>query len=85
MLSDLYTYSILFTSNSQFFTEYLPNIPYFGATVGRCANRIAKGVFTLDGTEYGSGINDPPNSLHGGFIGFNKVIIIVNIEVLFSN
>ena len=78
-------HSILFTLNSQFFTEYLPNTPYFGATVGRCANRIANGRFTLDGKEYCLGINDPPNSLHGGFIGFNKVIIFVNIDVLFSN
>ena len=55
------------------FTDYLKNPPYFGATIGRFANRIANAKFTLDGKEYQLGVNDDPNSLHGGFIGFNKV------------
>jgi aldose 1-epimerase len=45
---------------------------FFGATVGRYGNRIAKGEFTLDGTVFHLPTNDGPNSLHGGNKGFNK-------------
>ncbi|MGC8641389.1 MAG: aldose epimerase family protein [Isosphaeraceae bacterium] len=53
---------------------YLGKHPYFGATVGRVANRIAKGKFTLSGREYSLALNDGPNTLHGGLKGFDKVI-----------
>jgi aldose 1-epimerase len=53
---------------------YLDGHPFFGSTVGRVANRIAKGKFTLDGKEYTLAINNKPNSLHGGNKGFDKVV-----------
>ncbi len=48
--------------------------PYFGVLVGRYANRIAKGKFTLDGKEYKLATNNGQNALHGGLKGFDKVI-----------
>lgn len=45
---------------------------YFGGTIGRYGNRIAKGEFSLDGKVFHLPLNDGPNSLHGGTIGFNK-------------
>lgn len=53
---------------------YLTKPEFFGATVGRVANRIAKGRFTLDGKSYSSPVNNGPNSLHGGTKGFDKVV-----------
>jgi len=54
---------------------YMPNPPYIGAIVGRYANRIANGTFTLDGKTYTLPKNDGPNTLHGGTTKtFDKVI-----------
>jgi aldose 1-epimerase len=54
--------------------QYLAGDHYYGSTVGRYANRIAKGHFKLDSVEYTLPINDGPNSLHGGPLGFHSVL-----------
>jgi aldose 1-epimerase len=54
--------------------QYLQKHPYFGCTVGRVANRIAKGQFTLNGTTYRLAVNNGPNHLHGGTKGFDKMV-----------
>jgi aldose 1-epimerase len=54
---------------------YMPNPPYLGAIVGRYANRIANGTFTLEGKTYTLPKNDGPNTLHGGLTRtFDKVV-----------
>ena len=51
---------------------YVEHPNYFGATIGRFANRIGGAHFTLDGKTYALALNDKPNSLHGGLVGFDK-------------
>jgi aldose 1-epimerase len=54
--------------------EYQKNREYFGVTLGRYANRIANGRFSLDGRSYQLATNDGPNCLHGGIGGFGRAL-----------
>lgn len=54
--------------------QYLKGHPYFGCTVGRFANRIARGRFTIGDKTYKLPINNGPNCLHGGITGFDKAV-----------
>jgi aldose 1-epimerase len=54
--------------------EYRSAAAFMGCAIGRFANRIAKGRFTLDGKTYSLPVNNAPNTLHGGPLGFDKVV-----------
>ena len=54
--------------------DYVDHPNYFGVTVGRYANRIAGGAFSIDGKAYQLPLNDKTNSLHGGGKGFDKQV-----------
>lgn len=54
--------------------DYLNDKFYFGAIIGRYANRINDGKFKIDNTEYTLSLNNGKNHLHGGFAGFDKVV-----------
>lgn len=60
--------------------DYLGDHPYFGAIVGRYANRIAKGKFQINGKNYILAKNNGGNSLHGGISGFSHKIWDYNIR-----
>jgi aldose 1-epimerase len=60
---------------------YINGTAYFGAIVGRYGNRIGRGQFQLDGKTYHLAVNDGANHLHGGTIGFNKVLWdVINVD-----
>ncbi len=68
--------------------EYETNDGYLGAFVGRHANRIKEGKFTLNGVEYTLAVNNGPNHLHGGLKGFDRVVwgtCVASDRLIFSH
>ena len=54
--------------------DYVEGRPYFGNITGRYANRIARGTFEVDGENFYLALNNDTNALHGGVVGFDKVV-----------
>jgi len=54
--------------------QYEERHPYFGAIIGRVAGRISRGRLCIGDTEYRLRVNEPPNHLHGGHVGFDRVL-----------
>lgn len=76
MTFKVYSFQIYYVTNKFIYLliGYLhPLNPYFGATVGRVANRIGNGRFQIDNQPYAVSKNRETFTLHGGFIGFDKV------------
>jgi galactose mutarotase-like enzyme len=67
--------------------DYRTNNPYLGCSVGRVANRIRDAKFTIEDQTYTVSANVAPHTLHGGAVGFNKVInlFVVNFAAHLSN
>jgi aldose 1-epimerase len=61
-------------------SQYIADNPYFGALVGRYGNRIGKAKFTLNGATYTLAANNGENHLHGGLVGFDKVVWDVDAQ-----
>lgn len=66
-------------------SEYQNGHPYFGAIIGRYANRINLGQFDLNGTKYQVPLNLPPHHLHGGFYGFDKKVWSMDVKQYDNN
>ena len=60
--------------------QYVKYNTYFGATIGRCANRIANGEFELNKKHYKLNCNDGSNHLHGGLVGFDKQFFEAEVQ-----